>query len=100
MSRRGEPPHTGVSRKTENMFRRSVGLPPLDEAIEPEEVEQAKLYYTASNGARHLIRDMPDGYIHNAANKLRRSGRADALAKATLEAMDTEIQRRLQLPPE
>lgn len=98
MSRRGEPPHTGVSRKTENMFRRSVGLPPLDEAIEPEEIAQAKLYYTASNGFRHLIRDMPDGYIHNAVAKLRRSGRQDTLALATIEAMDQEIERRAQVP--
>lgn len=99
MSRQGEP-RTGMSRKTENMLRRSVGLPPIDEAVEPEEIAQASLYYTNDRGLRYLIRDMPDGYIHNAERKLRRSGRTDVLTKTTLEAMSTEIARREQIGKE
>jgi hypothetical protein len=86
-----------MSRRVKNMFLASVGLP-TDEAIEPEELAAASLYYTNDRGAVHPIRDMPDGYIHNAVAKLRRSGRTDALAVAMIEAMDKEIERRLQAP--
>jgi hypothetical protein len=88
-----------MSRKVKNMFRRSVGLP-IDEAIEPEEIEEAHLCYTASNGAKHLIREMPDGYIHNAVAKLRRSSHPTILTRTTIASMDKEIERRAQLTGE
>lgn len=46
--------------------------------------------YTDSKGHAHVIREMPGGYLHNAAAKLRREG----TAPATLQAMDLEIARR------
>jgi hypothetical protein len=73
-----------------------VGLP-TDEAIEPEEIEQAKIYYTNDYGVSHVIREMPEGYLQNAVRKLKRSGRTDALTITTIEAMDKEVERRLQV---
>lgn len=46
--------------------------------------------YTDSKGHAHVIAEMPNGYLHNAAARLRREG----TAPATLQAMDLEIGRR------
>lgn len=51
--------------------------------------------YIDGSGRKHHIEDMPNGYIHSAAAKLRREGRQPV----ALAAMDAEIARREAAKP-
>ena len=73
------------------LLRIATHLPWLAE----RERSKSGLVYVASDGRSHVIADLPNGYLHSAAAKLRRERRQpEALA-----AMDAEIARREAAKP-
>lgn len=58
-------------------------------------LDDLPIVYIDGSGRKHHIEDMPNGYIHSAAAKLRREGRQPV----ALAAMDTEIARREAAKP-
>lgn len=56
-------------------------------------VAQASAIYRGSDGRIHLIKDMPNGHLHNACSALKRK-RLGGVDVFTILAMDAEIARR------
>lgn len=73
---------------------RLLGIPVGDRGRElMRAMTDAQQFYWDGRGKSHRIRDMPNGYLHNAAAAMR-ARRLTGVEPFTLVAMDVEIRRR------